>query len=95
MLSEDARFKMETGSADQCSEAERTEYVRECEATVARLGKFEGCPRYAPHFWAASMHDGGADQVAVEASDKLLFPELRRRRVIRVEEDGQGFAYVS
>ena len=93
MLSEDARFKMETGSADKCTEAERREYVAECEERVSHPGKFEGEPRYAPHFYAASMHDGGANSVEVTDSDRLLFPELRRRKRVRVAEDDQGFAY--
>jgi hypothetical protein len=93
MLSDDVRFRIETGHAEKATPEERAEYVAECEADVSRPGKFQGCPRYAPHFYAASMHDG-AESVAVEAGDKLLFPELRRRKRVRVHEDSQGFVYV-
>jgi len=71
--------------------------VREYEATVKRPGKFEGEARYVPYYWDVFM-EGGADEddgevltFNVSTEDKKMFPELKRRKRVRLEETGQGF----
>jgi len=67
------------------------------EGRIRNPGKFEGERAYVPYFWNAFL-EGGADQdngevlvFRVTAEDKVLFPELRRRRVVKLIEDGNGF----
>jgi len=69
----------------------------ECEQTVKGPGKFEGQAIYVPYFWEAYLN-GRADRdngyilgFDVTAEDKTIFPELKRRRTIRLVEDSQGF----
>lgn len=64
---------------------------------VAHPGKFEGCAAYVPYYWDVFM-DGGADRdngrvlgFDVTAEDKALFPELKRRRTVRLTETSDGF----
>lgn len=60
-------------------------------------GKFEGEMLYVPHFWDAYLN-GCADRdngrvlgFDVTAEDKAEFPELKRRRTVRLIENDQGF----
>lgn len=60
-------------------------------------GKFEGEAVYVPFYWEAFLN-GMADRdngttlgFDVTAEDKILFPELRRRRAVKLIEDDQGF----
>lgn len=69
----------------------------ECESDVSRPGKFEGCASYVPYFWSIYL-DGGADRddgtvlgFDVSADDKKIFPELKRRRTVRLMETDSGF----
>lgn len=64
---------------------------------IASPGKFEGECRYVPHMWDAAM-DGGCDETAggvisvpVEPRDVELFPELKRRRRVRLYQRDDGF----
>ena len=73
-----------------------------CKATESRdaamrPGKFEGCAPYVAYFWWLGL-EGGADRddgtcygFDVTAEDKALFPELRRRRTVRLRELDSGF----
>ena len=64
---------------------------------VTHPGKFEGCAPYVPYFWSIYL-EGGADRddgtilgFDVTADDKALFPELKRRRTVRLCETDSGF----
>lgn len=65
--------------------------------TVADPGKFEGEARYVPFFWEAYLNgcadrdDGRVLGFDLTAEDKALFPELKRRRTVKLIEDSQGF----
>lgn len=60
-------------------------------------GKFEGGYLYVPYFWNCFLegfHDGDDGNVIlfnVEPDDKKWFPELRRRRCVKLIETDQGF----
>jgi hypothetical protein len=56
---------------------------------IASPGKFEGEMVYVPFYWEAN--DGTVLRFRVTPEDKIEFPELIRRRVVRLVEDGQGF----
>ena len=63
-------------------------------------GKFEGEPFYAPYFYEQSLDgtwDGYGATVSTDLSvvEKIAFPELGRKRRIRVTESDQGFVYLS
>jgi hypothetical protein len=73
--------------------SERSEYA----AMVKRPGKFEGEQAYVPYFWDCYL-DGGADgddgkvlTFDVTDADRLLFPELSRRKRVRLVERDDGF----
>lgn len=63
---------------------------------IRRPGKFEGEMLYVPYFWVAYLNgmadrdDGRTLGFDVTPEDKLMFPELRGRRTVklRVREDG-------
>lgn len=68
------------------------------------LGKFEGEPVWAEHFWGLSLeglHDSGEEDdsgqfvVAFSITDKdvELFPELAKVSEVRLWEDDQGFVH--
>jgi hypothetical protein len=64
---------------------------------ICSPGKFQGEARYMPHFYGVYL-DGFADEqrggilsVEVSAEDKLLYPELRRRKRVRWYERDDGF----
>jgi len=64
---------------------------------VNQPGKFEGEAAYVPYFWEAYL-DGCADRddgtvlgFDVSSEDKEIFPELKRRRTVKLIEDSQGF----
>ncbi len=69
----------------------------ECIEDVLRPGKFEGEAPYVPYFWdiylngGADRDDGGTLGFDVLAEDKAIFPELKRRRTVRLVETDQGF----
>jgi hypothetical protein len=60
-------------------------------------GKFEGEMLYVPHFWDvflngfADRDDGKVLGFDVTADDKKEFPELKRRRTVKIVEDLNGF----
>jgi hypothetical protein len=60
-------------------------------------GKFEGQATYIPYYWDiyldgfADNDDGKIISFRVNAEDKLKFPCLRYRKVIKLMEDSQGF----
>ena len=70
---------------------------KEYEQVIKHPGKFEGQPVYVPYFWEVYL-DGRADHdddtvlsFNVIAEDKAIFPELKRRKTVRLMEDSQGF----
>jgi hypothetical protein len=70
---------------------------RECSAVVSGPGKFEQCARYVPYYWDIFLN-GGADRdngrilgFDITRADRLAFPELKRRRTVKLIEDDQGF----
>jgi len=73
-----------------------TKRQRYCE-DVARPGKFQGEAIYVPYFWQQFL-EGGADRddgrvlgFDVNADDKAIFPELKRRKTVRIMETADGF----
>lgn len=71
----------------------RQEYVD----LVSRPGKFEGEPAYVPYFWefllegGEDFEDGPVVGFYVSAEDKILFPELKNRRTVKIMEMDSGF----
>jgi hypothetical protein len=71
--------------------------VKECEEAVKRPGKFQGEARYVPYYWdcylmgMADSDDGKVISMTVIQEDKVLFPELKRRKVVKLIETDQGF----
>jgi hypothetical protein len=73
------------------------EKMAEYEEDTRGPGKFEGEARYVPYYWEIFL-DGGADRddgkilsFNVSAEDKENFPELKRRKVIKLYEREDGF----
>ena len=63
-------------------------------------GKFAGEPFYAPYFYEQSLDgtwDGYGASVSADLTpvEKIAFPELGRKRRIRVTENDQGFVYIA
>lgn len=64
---------------------------------VSRPGKFQGEAPYVPFFWEAFLNgcadrdDGKTLGFDVTADDRALFPELKGRRTVRLQETGDGF----
>ena len=59
-------------------------------------GKFEGEQPYVPYFWESYMNgfandDGHVLQFDVGSEAKAIFPELHRRRSVRLIETDNGF----
>ena len=64
---------------------------------IRTLGQFEGEMVYVPHFWDAYLN-GGANRddgkslwFDVTAEDKVKFPELKRRRTVKLYQRNDGF----
>lgn len=60
-------------------------------------GKFEGEARYVPYYWEIYLN-GFADadensvlRFKVTKEGRKLFPELKKRRMVSLVEDNQGF----
>ncbi len=79
------------------------EIYKECGRMVSRPGKFEGCSTYVPYFWEEFL-EGFADEeyddddkhvlsFNVGETDKSIFPELKRKKKVRLVEDDQGFVW--
>lgn len=64
---------------------------------IRNPGKFEGEMLYVPYFWesylngCADRDDGKVLGFDVTAEDKTEFPELKRRRTVKLIETEQGF----
>ena len=73
------------------------EKMAEYENDIRGPGKFEGEARYAPYYWEiflegfADCDDGKILSFNVSAEDKESFPELKRRKVVKLYEDDVGF----
>jgi len=85
---------------------EKCEYDNDGER-ITQLGKFEGEPVFAPHFWNVAL-EGFADsdngsvftfkiQVNGQDKDNPFIAELKkwlgRKRTLRLREDSQGFVH--
>ena len=64
---------------------------------IVSPGKYEGVHIYAPHF-VSILNEGLASSnghIPIMPEDRAEYPEIpRNRRILRVWEDDQGFAYV-
>jgi hypothetical protein len=75
-------------------------YRVNAQGRIVSPGKFEGEMLYVPYFWGAFL-DGGADYddgrvlgFRITFEDRKFFPEIpRRKRVIRLVEDSNGFVH--
>lgn len=69
----------------------------ETEPIIREPGKFDGEPRYVPFFWGQyldgwyDVDDGTYVTFNVTKEDRMIFPELRRRRCVRLVERDDGF----
>ena len=77
--------------------AERVVCAIEAYLDTRRPGRFDGEPAYVPYFWQVYL-DGGADRddgrilgFDLSPTDRLLFPDLRGRRTVKLYEDDCGF----
>ena len=67
---------------------------------ITDLGKFEGEPRYVPHFWEVFLDgfvdtdDGQYLRFRVTDEDKIQFPELSTHHWVTLLETDQGFVVV-
>lgn len=73
------------------------EYSVDEHGIIRSPGKFEGEMLYVPYFWDAYLN-GFADRdngrvlgFNVTAKAKAEFPELRKRRTVKLLEDNNGF----
>lgn len=74
-----------------------SEKMAEYEEDAKGPGKFEGEARYVPFYWEVFL-DGFADEddgrvlkFVVSKEDKVSFPELKSRKVVRLIEREDGF----
>lgn len=73
------------------------EYKINSRNIIVSPGKFEGEKRYVPYFWDAFLNgmadrdDGEVIGFDVTAEDKIMFPELKRRRTVKLYERSDGF----
>ena len=82
------------------TETEAIAIRAEGEETARHPGKFEGCARYMSYFYEQSL-DGCCDQdgpggiisVEIGPRDKVIWPELKRRKRVRFVESDSGFIY--
>lgn len=74
------------------TELDREIYRKECEELVSRPGKFEGEPRFSPHFYNICM-DGNGSEIQVQESDVEIFPELLLGQYVTIDADDNGFVY--
>lgn len=68
------------------------------ERMVKQPGKFEGQARYVPYYWLQEYDDYVVyhrDYVVrclrITSEDKQWFPELMRRKVVKLVETNDGF----
>jgi hypothetical protein len=60
-------------------------------------GKFEGEMIYVPYFWDAYLNgnadrdDGNVIGFDIDANDKAQFPELKKRRTVKLYQRDDGF----
>ena len=76
--------------------AEEMGYVVE-NGIIRSPGMFEGEARYVPYYWnlyldgLADRDDGHVLGFNISAEDKVHFPELKRRRTVKLYQDDNGF----
>jgi len=81
----------------------RSEVLREFKVSrsgrIESPGKFEGEMLYVPAFWEAGLEgfadgdDGRVYTFRLTADDKQEFPELGKKRTLKLAESDQGFVY--
>jgi hypothetical protein len=70
---------------------------KDWEEMVRGPGKFEGEAPYVPYFWDLYLNgfadddDGVVLSFTVDEEDKAIFPELRRRKRVKLYESSNGF----
>lgn len=83
-----------------CNERDRImkDYMVDPKDNIIHVpGKFEGEARYVPYYWdiglegCADRDDGNTWGFNVSKEDKIAFPELKRRRTVKLIEDNLGF----
>jgi len=71
--------------------------IKDYEEIVKGPGKFEGEARYVPYYWEmylagfADDDNGRVLSFTVTREDKGIFPELKRRKTIKLYERENGF----
>lgn len=70
---------------------------KQCTEAVSHPGKFEGEAVYVPYYWDIYL-DGGADRddgdvlgFDVSPDERVMFPELKGRRTVKLIESNDGF----
>lgn len=63
-------------------------YTIDKHGLVASPGKFQGEPRWVPHFWALAKDPA---EIYINADDLAKFHELQGMYIVRLVEDDQGF----
>ncbi len=80
---------------------DRTEILKAYDVSpsgrIKSPGKFEGEMLYVPYFWDAYLNgmvdfdDGRVMGFYITKEDKLMFPELKRKRTVKLLERDDGF----
>ena len=71
--------------------------IKDYEEMVKGPGKFGGEARYVPYYWGmylagfADGDDGRVLSFRVTREDKGIFPELKRRKAIKLYQSSDGF----
>ena len=81
----------------------RSEVLREYDVDrsgrIKSPGKFEGEMIYVPVFWNAGLEgfadddDGSVYEFRITADDRREYPELGKKKKLRLAESEQGFVY--
>ena len=71
--------------------------IQDYQKMVKSPGKFAGEARYVPYYWDmylagfADDDDGRVLSFPVTQEDKGIFPELKRRKAVKLYESDDGF----
>lgn len=80
--------------------------LEERNGRIISPGKFEGCFRWAPHFWSLALEGCGDEEwemdegpsvsvFVVTDEDKIRFSELEHAVMLELFEDDNGFVHAS
>lgn len=73
------------------------DYKVDANGVIRTLGQFEGEMLYVPYFWDAFLNgfadndDGRILRFKVTDDDRIQFPELKRKRSVRLYQRDDGF----